>query len=131
MQHYLEKFDKKLKNLFDEVDDHLEEKYGDRYPLHPRRARRGMTSNKAHDGLFNVGAAFSAGFGSEHGRGYVLDIDMVTLKDVPGTVEEEIENEAVDFIRRSLPRYFPDRDLRVERDGRTFKIIGDLRLGRL
>ncbi len=81
--------------------------------------------------MFNVGASFSAGYGSEHGRGYVLDIDMVTLSDVPDEKEEEIEDDAVQFIRKKLPEYFPDRDLKVRRDGRTFKISGDLSLGKL
>ncbi|HDQ15352.1 MAG TPA: hypothetical protein ENN41_11125 [Sediminispirochaeta sp.] len=131
MQHHLRKFDKRLRALFDEVDDYLEDKYGDRYPLHPRRAKRGSTSSKAHDGLFNVGAAFSAGYGSEHGRGYVIDVDMVTLAKVPDDVEEMIEDDAVEFVRKKLPEYFPERDLSVRRDGRTFKISGDLSLGRL
>jgi hypothetical protein len=130
MQHHrAAEFDKKLKRLFDETDDYLEETYGDRYTLHPARARRGKTANKAADGLFNVGASFTAGYGSEHGRGYVIDVDMVTLSEVPDDVEEEIEEEAVRFIRSKLPEYFPDRDLEVERDGRTFKITGDLKLG--
>ena len=129
--HSLSQFDKKLKALFDEADDYLEDKYGGTYPLHPARARRGVTGNKESDGLFNVGASFSAGYGSEHGRGYVLDIDMVTLSDVPDEKEAEIEDDAVQFIRKKLPEYFPDRDLQVHRDGRTFKISGDLSLGKL
>ena len=69
-------WEKKLKRVFDSIDDHLENKYGARYRLHPTRPRRGTTSNKEHDGLFRVGAAFSAGFGSKHGRGYVVEIRM-------------------------------------------------------
>lgn len=129
--HALSSFDKKLKALFDETDDYLEEKYGGMYPLHPARAERGATANKEADGLFNIGASFSAGYGSTHGRGYVLDVDMVTLSNVSDEKEEEIEEDAVHFIRRRLPHYFPDRDLQVYRDGRTFKISGDLSLGRL
>jgi hypothetical protein len=130
MEHHRAKeFDRKLKRLFDETDDYLEDSYGDRYTLHPARAERGGTANKASDGLFNVGASFSAGYGSEHGRGYVIDVDMVTLREVPDEVEEEIEEAAVRYIRRRLSHYFPERDLKVERDGRTFKIIGDFRLG--
>ncbi|MFP4266425.1 MAG: hypothetical protein ACLFQW_00335 [Spirochaetaceae bacterium] len=124
-------FDRKLKRLFDEADDYLEDKYGSRYTLHPARSKRGNTANKATDGLFNIGASFTAGYGSEHGRGYVIDVDMVTLTEVPDEAEEEIENDAVEFIRDLLPRYFPERDLRVERDGRTFKIIGNFSLGEL
>ncbi len=129
--HSLSNFDRKLKALFDEADDYLEEKYGGMYPLHPARAKRGVTANKQADGLFNIGASFSAGYGSEHGRGYVLDIDMVTLSEVPDEKEEEIEDDAVQFIRKKIPEYFPDRDLEVHRDGRTFKISGDLSLGKL
>ncbi len=131
MRHHLDTFESQLKNLFDEVDDYLEDKYGDRYPLHPARARRGRTSNKETNGLFNVGASFSTGYGSEHGRGYVIDVDMVTLSQVPDEVEEKIEEDAVDYVRRKLPEYFPDRKLEVRRDKRTFKISGDLSLGRL
>ncbi len=56
---------------------------------------------------------------------------MVTLADVPDDVEEEIEEVAVAFIRDRLPQYFPNRDLQVTRDGRSFKIFGDLSLGTL
>ena len=129
--HSLASFDKRLKAVFDAADDYLEEKYGGNYPLHPARAKRGQTANKQSDGLFNVGASFTAGFGSEHGRGYVLDVDMVTLSDVPDEKEEEIEEDAVEFIRAKLAENFPERDLQVYRDGRTFKITGDLRLGEI
>ncbi|MFO7730559.1 MAG: hypothetical protein R6V86_12425, partial [Spirochaetia bacterium] len=64
-------------------------------------------------------------------RGYVLDVDMVTLSDVPDKKEEEIEDDAVHFIRAKLAEYFPERDLQVYRDGRTFKITGDLSLGEI
>ncbi|MDY7028717.1 MAG: hypothetical protein SVR04_10510 [Spirochaetota bacterium] len=131
MQHHLDKFETRLKALFDEVDDYLEDKYGGHYPLHPARARRGRTANKETNGLFNVGASFSTGYGSEHGRGYVIDVDMVTLSQIPAEVEEKIEEDAVDYIRRKLPNYFPDRKLEVKRDKHTFKISGDLSLGRL
>jgi len=131
MRHHLDKFESRLKQLFDEVDDYLEEKYGDRYPLHPARARRGVTGNKESDGLFNVGAAFSAGYGSEHGRGYVIDVNMVTLANVPDRVDEQIEEDAAQYIRKRLPDYFPDRTLEVKRDKHSFKISGDLSLGRL
>ena len=40
--------------------------------------------------LFDVGASFSAGFGSEHGRGYVVDLDMLTLDKVPEEIKKHI-----------------------------------------
>ncbi|HUX21634.1 MAG TPA: hypothetical protein VMW69_10385 [Spirochaetia bacterium] len=131
MFYQLEQFESRLKELFDEVDDYLEETYGDRFPLHPSRAQRGTTSNKESNGLFNVGAAFSAGYGSKHGRGYVIDIEMVTLSVVSDEVEDEIETAAVEYVRLKLPFYFPDRNLEVKRDRHTFKISGDLSLGLL
>ena len=132
MEHHgLARFDKRLKAVFDAADDYLEEKYGGLYPLHPARATRGKTANKQADGLFNVGASFTAGYGSEHGRGYVLDVDMVTLSDIPDEKEEEIEDDAVQFIQEKLAEYFPERDLQVYRDGHTFKISGDLSLGEI
>lgn len=122
-------FERTLKALFDSVDDYLEEKYGARYPLHPSRAKRGGTANKAHDGLFNVGATFTAGYGSRYGRGYVVQVDMVTLAEVPRDVRELIAEEAADLVNEKLPYYFPGRELRVVRDGNVFKIYGDLSLG--
>lgn len=125
----LARFESKLKELFDRVDWELEGKYGSDYPLHPSRAKRGTTSNPQTNGLFNLGASFSAGFGSEIGRGYVVDVEMVTLAHVPADVREKIEEEAAARIEELLPQYFPGRDLSVSRDRNVFKIHGDIRLG--
>lgn len=122
-------FQDRLKRIFDEVDDYLEDRYGSLYDLHPARPARGETHNKEHSGLFNVGASFSAGFGSRFGRGYVISIEIATLDRVPDDIEEQIDDEAVTKIRELLPREFPDRHLEVVRDGRVFKISGDLSLG--
>ena len=124
-------WDRQLKKLFDEVDDYIEQKYGDRYTLHPNRARRGRTSSKSQDGLFNVGADFSSGYGTELGRGYVIDIDMVTLEEVPEDVREQIEEDVAELVRQKLPVYFPERLLWVSRDGSLYKIHGDFSLGEL
>jgi hypothetical protein len=117
-----------LKEMFDEIDDELEGKYGKTFPLHPARPGKGRTSSREQDGLFNVGASFSAGFGSRYGRGYVIDIDMITLARVPHEVRQMIEDEVILLIRKKLPRYFPERNLKVARDGHVFKIYGDLSL---
>jgi hypothetical protein len=124
----LAEFEAKLKRLFDEVDDKLEDRYGSDYSLHPSRPPRGRTSSKAHDGLFNIGASFTAGFGSQIGRGYVVQVDMVTLERVPEETREKIEEEVVALVRERLPRYFPGRTLEVSRDRNVFKIHGDIRL---
>jgi len=122
-------WEKKLKRVFDRIDDHLEDSYGKTYPLRPSRPERGVTSNKEQDGLFNIGAAFSAGYGSEHGRGYIVEARMLTLSHVPRHIQNQLEEEVARLLRNELPREFPDRVLDVVRDGPVFKIIGDLSLG--
>ncbi|MCK5850086.1 MAG: hypothetical protein KAH23_04160 [Kiritimatiellae bacterium] len=122
-------WEKKLKEVFDKIDDVIEQKYNELYPLHPSRPARGTTANKAHDGLFDLGAAFSAGFGSEHGRGYIVKMRMATLADVPDETRETIENEVADLLRKGLKTAFPKRPLEVSRDGPIFKIHGDLSIG--
>ena len=122
-------WESRLKRIFVKLDEYLEERYGRRYPLHPARAQRGSTANNAYDGLFNVGASFSAGIGSEYGPGYVVEVRMVTLSHIPVKVRAEIEDIALKYLRRELPVEFPDRELKVERDGQIYKIYGDLSLG--
>ena len=124
----VDSWENKLKALFDEIDDELESRFGSLYNLHPARAKKGKTANKEQDGLFDIGASFSPGFGSEHGRGYVLDVDMMTLDHVPKEVQNHIEEIVVDLIKKKLPVFFPERELEVKRDGNLFKIIGDLTL---
>ena len=119
-------FDRRLKNIFDLIDDFLENNYGDIYRLHPNRPARGKTANKASDGLFNVGASFSAGYGSVYGRGYVVDVDLATLEHVPEKVQRKIEDEVADLLRGIIPEQFPEQDIKVNRDGNVLKIYGEL-----
>lgn len=121
-------FERTLKALFDRIDDELEERWGDRYRLHPARPVRGRAANKEHDGLFNVGASFSAGYGSRHGKGYVVDVRMVTLQDVPDEVEREIDCYVASRVEELLPEFFGSRELRVVHEDRIYKIVGDLSL---
>ncbi len=123
------KFESKLKReVFDLIDAELEVRFGHRYPLRPNRPEEGETSNPEHDGLFRIGAAFSPGYGSEHGAGYIIDARLATFSDVPHDVEKDIETFAVERLRTRLAEVFPDRELEVRRDGHVFKIIGDLRI---
>jgi hypothetical protein len=127
----LAEFERKLKALFDSVDEYLESQYGSLYPLHPARAPEGTTSNREQDGLFNVGASFSPGYGSQLGKGYVIEVRMVTLSHISSDVRETVTEEAVRLVQEKLPEYFPDRNLRVSREENIFKIHGDISLGRL
>ncbi len=122
-------WERKLKQVFDLIDEELEAEYGDRWPLHPARPPHGTTANRESDGLFNVGAAFSAGFGSKLGRGYIVEIRIATRAKIPPEVQEEIEQRVVELLNTHLPATFPDQKLQVSRCGHTYKIHGDLSLG--
>ncbi len=122
-------FDNKLKEIFNEIDDFLEDQYGDLFPLHPSRAERGDTSSKSHDGLFSVTSSFTAGIGSEKGRGYAVEIRFVTLEKVDKKLREKVEDEVIQLIDRKLDEKFPERELDVTRDRNVIKIYGDLSLG--
>ena len=124
-------FDETLKKVFDEIDDYLEDYYGDLYSLHPARLPRGEASNKSHDGLFNVGASYTAGFGSVYGKGYAVEISMVTLAKVDPELIEKIENEVKELLEIKLAEFFPERKLYVDKDGPCLKIYGDFTLGDL
>ena len=122
----LQEWEGRLKAVFDQIDDWLEDRYGTDYPLHPARAARGATANKEDDGLFNVGAAYSAGFGSSNGPGYVVDVRMATLSGVDASTRARLEEEVVDLLAEKLPEAFPGRNIEVKRDGHVYKISGDL-----
>jgi hypothetical protein len=121
-------FEKELKRLFDHIDEELEERWGDQFPLHPARSPEGSTGNPESDGLFNVGASFSAGYGSQSGKGYVIEIRMVTLASVDPETREDIREYVASRVESLLPERFPDRRLQITRDGDLFKITGDLSL---
>ena len=122
-------FDNRMKELFDEVDHHIEDLYGDMYNLHPVRPKRGETSNPEADGLFNVGAVFSPGFNSRLGRGYIIEKKILTLDHVDPLERRKIYEVTADKVRELLPKYFPGREFSVECDGKRFRILGDFSLG--
>jgi hypothetical protein len=124
-------FDDRMKKLFDEVDNYIEDLYGERYPLHPMRPVRGETANPEADGLFNIGANFTPGYNSELGRGYLIEVSISTLEKVDDNVRHEIYETAADKVRELLPLHFPERELTVQRDGNHFKIQGDFSLGEI
>ncbi|TFG82299.1 MAG: hypothetical protein E4H20_07950 [Spirochaetales bacterium] len=121
-------WDESMKALFDRIDSILEDRYGGEWRLKRNRPARGATSNPEADGLFNVGSFFTPGYGSKFGRGYLVEIALATNEPVKSEVREEIELLVLDLVRRSLPEFFPGRELYVDRDGSMFKIYGDLSL---
>ncbi|MBL7012191.1 MAG: hypothetical protein ISR85_04605 [Kiritimatiellales bacterium] len=121
-------WEKTLKGVFDEIDRELEAQYDEQWPLHPSRPEEGTTSNPEQDGLFNVGAAFSAGIGSEYGPGYTVEIRISTLKNVPADVRAKIKAQVFQTLEKKLPAAFPGKDLRVSDDNGMIRIHGDLSL---
>ena len=123
------KIEKRIYELLNEVDHALEDKYDDKYRLHPSRPERGQTSNPTRDGLINITAKFTTGIGSQHGKGYNVDIRLKTLENVDKEVLEEIDEIALNLIKEKLPDFFPERKLEISRDGNVIKIHGDFFLG--
>ena len=117
-----------LKSVFDEIDRALEHEYADLFPLHPARPDKGMTSNPEMDGLFNVGASYSAGFGSRLGPGYVVDIRLSTLERIPPELRSALREKVQALLREKLPAAFPGKKLMVDKEGRHLRIHGDLSL---
>lgn len=117
-----------LKSVFDVLDHELEAEYGTRYTLHPSRPQRGVTTNPESDGLFNVGAAFSAGFGSKYGPGYVVEIILSTLTNVPDEVRNEIKVKVFQGLEKRLSLAFPGKELHVSEENGLIRIHGDLSL---
>ena len=123
-----EEWEAQLNGLLKRVDRALEESYGDLFDAHPARPSKGSTANPQQDGLFRVTASFSPGFGTELGKGYVLQLDLVTLDAVPEDRIEAIQQKAVRLIQEGLDDVLPGRNLAVKRDGNVWKIVGDLSL---
>ena len=122
-------FDNQMKAMLDAVDNYIEDKYGELYPLHPVRPKRNETANPQADGLFSVRADFTPGYGSDLGRGYILKVEMKTLAEIPDDVRQTIFSDAVQKIESLLSVYFPDRKLEVKQDKEFLKIVGDFSLG--
>ena len=128
----LERWEHRLKRIFDEIDAELEaEGACKKFKRHPNRPPAGATSNREDDGLFDLGAAFSVGIGSQHGPGYVVQARIATLDAVPAEKQEKFEADVARRLKHKLPAAFPGVKLFVDRDGPVYKIHGDLSLGSL
>ncbi len=121
-------WENKLKSVFDKIDIELEAAYGDRFDLHPTRPEHGATSSREMDGLFNVGAAYSAGFGSRLGPGYVVDIRLSTLQRIPKELKLELRDRVQTMLTEKLPEAFPGKKLHIDQEQQHLRIHGDLSL---
>lgn len=121
--------ERQMRFLLDDLDHFLEDKYGSCYPLHPNRPKRGKAARVAYDGLFSTGTKFTLGYGSEYGRGYIVDITISTLAKVNEKERKLIVEDGIEFLKKQLPRHFPNRKLQVVKDGNLYKIVGDFSLG--
>lgn len=126
----LEIWEQRLRQALDKVDAALEAKYGKEYPLRPNRPSHGTTSNPKYDGLFSVDAKFSLGLATGHGPNYVVELRAVTFKSIPANVWQDMLDIAQATLQASLVEAFPDRLLRVSRNGDYFHITGDLAFGK-
>ncbi len=129
MRHFkAQEWEQQLKRIFDEIDKELERMHGDRFNLHPARSPEGSTTNPETDGLFNVGASYSAGFGSKLGPGYVVDIRLSTLQRIPKTLKVELRDQVQAMLLEKIPSAFPGKALFVDRERNHLRIHGDLSL---
>ncbi|MFA6103875.1 MAG: hypothetical protein WCV67_12515 [Victivallaceae bacterium] len=124
----LELWEKKLKEILDEIDAELEKKFGGLFHRKTVRPAAGNTANPQYDGLFEVQATYTAGFGSRYGEGYAVEVRWVTFDDVPETTKLEAETIAEEILNRRLPEQFPGKNLKVVHDVSGMKITGDLSL---
>ncbi len=124
-----EELENELANLCRSLDNHLEDKYGQKYRIHPNRLKRGTGSNPRFDGLFSTSIAFSLGYGSKTGRGYIVEVDIRTLDRVTEEDKNNINEDAFNYIKDNLKVYLPERELKLVKDGSVMKIIGDFSLG--
>lgn len=127
----LVQWERKLQHALDELDDYLENQYGDLFKLHPARPARGKTIRKSRDGLFDITANFSLGIGSERGRGYIVKVRLSTLDQISEDIRTQIEETALAKLKEFIPKYFPTKKLWVEKDKHVIKVYGDLSLGRV
>lgn len=118
-----------MRKMCDELDHRLEERFGSHYPRHPNRPARGKAASVAYDGLFSTGTQFTLGYGSDHGRGYIISVEIRTLSKVKIEDEYAVEKATVETINELIPHYFPEREITLKKDGNVYKLVGDFSLG--
>lgn len=122
------KWETRLRNILDQLDHYLEEKYFGKFSLKPNRLPPGKGVTRDTDGLFGMSAAFSPGFGSKLGSGYVFNVCIETRDTVSDEFRKQIEDEVIAHLNTELAKEFPTQELKVARDGALIKIYGNLDL---
>lgn len=131
MHYKQQQLEDQLRALCDDLDEYLEDTYGAEYRLRPNRQSRGTASSGQYDGLFATSPAFTLGYGSTYGKGYVVQITICTFDWIEPKRRKEVLDDAFEYVKSILPHYFPDRELEIVHDGNVMKIIGDFSLGEL
>lgn len=124
-----ELLEQQMAKLCQALDNWLEDGFGENWPIHPNRMKRGTGANPSFDGLFSTSVAFTLGYGSKSGRGYLVNVDIRTLKFVTSQEKTEVLDAAASFLRNNIEEYIPDRKLDVVKEGNLIKIVGDFSLG--
>ena len=119
-------WERRLKNIFDEIDQILEKEFQGELPLHPSRPACGTTSNPEADGLFNVGASYTTGMGSSEGHGYAVEIRLSSLKSVSSELREQVNGRVRELLAEKLRTTFPDNAMQISECGHGLKIHGDI-----
>jgi len=125
----MEAWDQALQDAVETVDREMERRHGHTFSLRWNRPQAGETCNPQMDGLFNIGIQFTLGYGSDKGRGYLLDVQIASRENPGEALRHRWEDEAAELLRDELAERFPGRELYLERDGRQYKITGDFNLG--
>ena len=123
----LEIWEQGLEDMFDQIDNQLEDKYRGQFALHPSRPKRGATSSQSQDGLIEIKCNFSLGLGSELGEGYIVQPRFATLEVIFISEKNEIRDFILNEISIRLQIFFPNNTLDVHIDGGIMKIHGDLK----
>ena len=121
LQHLEDQFSVMIQAL----DNALEDNFGTEYKLHPNRPKRGVGANPSYDGLFATTVAFTLGYGSTYGRGYIVNVDFRTLECISSEKKKEILDFTFCFLCDKISFFVPNRQLSVVHDGKLIKIVGD------
>ena len=117
MHYKQQQLEDQLRALCDDLDEYLEDTYGAEYHLRPNRQPRGTTSSNQYDGLFATAPAFTLGYGSEHGKGYVVEISICTFDWIEPKRRKEMFDDAFAYVNAILLTIFPTVRSRLSTTG--------------